>query len=60
MSEGAGAAEEEPLPEFISHDAVSYWVHPAKRSNIWLVGTIHQTALSVKVREPAPSPRASR
>eukprot|EP00903_Cladosiphon_okamuranus_P013444 g12522.t1 len=44
-------AEPEELPEFISHDAVSYWVHPGKESHIWLVGTIHQTAPSVKLVE---------
>lgn len=43
------AAPVEPLPEFISNDAVSYWVHPGKESNIWLVGTIHRTAPSVEV-----------
>lgn len=49
-------AEPEELPEFIAHDAVSYWVHPGKESNIWLVGTIHQTAPSVKVRRPVSFP----
>eukprot|EP00752_Nemacystus_decipiens_P002180 g2075.t1 len=44
---GPEAVEE--LPEFISNDAVSYWVHPGKESNIWLVGTIHRTAPSVKL-----------
>lgn len=55
-AEGAAVSEEpaeaEELPEFISNDAVSYWVHPAKESNIWLVGTIHQTAASAKVSLP--------
>ncbi|CAN0407393.1 unnamed protein product [Ectocarpus sp. 8 AP-2014] len=39
---------QETLPELISNDAVSYWVHPAKESHIWLVGVVHGTKSGVQ------------
>ncbi|CAM9261610.1 unnamed protein product [Ectocarpus sp. 4 AP-2014] len=39
---------QETLPECISNDAVSYWIHPAKESHIWLVGVVHGTKSGVQ------------
>lgn len=41
----------EALPEFISNDGVSYWVHEGKESNIWLVGVVHGTKAGEKVKK---------
>ncbi|CAN0288124.1 unnamed protein product, partial [Ectocarpus sp. 12 AP-2014] len=44
----SGDPTQEALPECISNDAVSYWVHPAKESYIWLVGVVHGTKSGVQ------------
>ncbi|CAM9423935.1 unnamed protein product [Ectocarpus fasciculatus] len=44
----SGGPTQETLPECISNDAVSYWVHPAKESHIWLVGVVHGTKAGVE------------
>ncbi|CAN0405030.1 unnamed protein product, partial [Ectocarpus sp. 12 AP-2014] len=44
----SGDPTQETLPECISNDAVSYWVHPAKESHIWLVGVVHGTKSGVQ------------
>lgn len=45
------STEPQELPGFISNEGVSYWVHPTKASNIWLVGVVHGTKTGVQVRK---------
>ncbi|CAN0251216.1 unnamed protein product [Pylaiella littoralis] len=45
------STEPQELPGFISNEGVSYWVHPTKASNIWLVGVVHGTKTGVQIVE---------